>query len=718
MKEETKLYSPASLGKGYLREMGITPILERQTFPSDALGWAMAAFYGGRAECHIRQTPVPVTYLDFLSMYPTVNALLGLWRFWIARRVEVEDATEDVRAMLGAMTAADCFRPETWQSYVGLVQVLPEADVLPVRARYAGQEWGIGVNPLTTTEPIWCSTPDVVASVVLTGRAPNVVRAVRLVAKGTLSRLTPLRFRDDVLIDPRRDDFFVKVVEERKRLKVREDLSVVGRVRLDRELKVVANSTAYGIAAEMVRQELPKGERKDLTVYGLDDPFECSVEVPEEPGEYFFAPLAACITGGARLMLALLERTVSEAGGVYAMCDTDSMAVVSTEGGGLVPCQGGDHLLDGKSAVKALSWAEVESIRDRFRALNPYDKSVAPGSILKLESVNLDEVTGERRQVYCYSISAKRYALFALAPDGRPLLLKEIDEESGEVKRWWSEHGLGHLLNPTDPESEDRDWIRQAWEFILAQALGAPAPTLAWLRQPAVSRLSASSPQVMRALATYNRGRPYRDQLKPFNFVLSANVATNGHPPGADPKRFHLIAPYTKDSRQWLKMRWTELHSGSTYSITTGPPGEGGQSVRAKSYADVLDDYGTHPEYKSLGPDGRPAGRAARGLLSRRPVTVGSVHYIGKESNRLEDVEAGLVHDEADVVTEYRDPKREAWGKTLMAAAHASTKAEVAAALGVSPRQVQRWRNGKSLPRRPSRASLLASLLKRGRDGS
>jgi hypothetical protein len=60
--------------------------------------------------------------------------------------------------------------------------------------------------------------------------------------------------------------------------------------------------------------------------------------------------------------------------------------------------------------------------------------------------------------LYCYAISAKRYALFNLDDDGRPVMRK------------WSEHGLGHLLNPIDPESDDRDWIRQYWEGIVTEA--------------------------------------------------------------------------------------------------------------------------------------------------------------------------------------------------------------------------------------------------------
>jgi hypothetical protein len=42
-------YSPASIGKAYLRAMGIAPVLERQpAFPPEFLGAAQTAFFGGR----------------------------------------------------------------------------------------------------------------------------------------------------------------------------------------------------------------------------------------------------------------------------------------------------------------------------------------------------------------------------------------------------------------------------------------------------------------------------------------------------------------------------------------------------------------------------------------------------------------------------------------------------------------------------------------------
>jgi hypothetical protein len=102
------------------------------------------------------------------------------------------------------------------------------------------------------------------------------------------------------------------------------------------------------------------------------EPYSCRVMHPDVPGEFCFPPLASLITAGARLMLSLLEHCVSELGGTYVMEDTDSMAIVATEDGGLVRCPGGPlEMRDGHSAVRALSWAQVEQIADRFATLNP-----------------------------------------------------------------------------------------------------------------------------------------------------------------------------------------------------------------------------------------------------------------------------------------------------------------------------------------------------------
>jgi hypothetical protein len=146
----------------------------------------------------------------------------------------------------------------------------------------------------------------------------------------------------------------------------------------------------------MIRQEMD--EKIDVTCHGIDSkPFQCRVSHPDQFGEYCFPPIASLITGAARLMLALLEHCVSELDGTYAMEDTDSMAIVATKKGEMIFCPGGpDRTGDGEPAVRALTWAQVESISERFASLNPYDRKFVPGSILKIVDDNFDPATGKQ----------------------------------------------------------------------------------------------------------------------------------------------------------------------------------------------------------------------------------------------------------------------------------------------------------------------------------
>jgi hypothetical protein len=312
---------------------------------------------------------------------------------------------------------------------------------------------------------------------------------------------------------------------------------------------VRATAASYGIYAEMHRLE--SDHKTDVSCHGIDaEPFKCRVAHPDEPGAYCFPPLASLITGAARLMLAVLERSVSDHGGTYAMEDTDSMAIVATEKGGAVPSGGGV-----KDEVKALSWEQVARISDSFAALNPYDHSAVPGSVLKIEDDNHDPSNKRQRQLHCLAISAKRYALFLKDANNKPVLLRK-GANNGEDR--WSEHGLGHLLNPTEPESEDREWIARAWLNIIRRAIGLPTAALGIESSPAVGQISISSPALMKPLMKLNEGKSYPDQIKPFNFLLTCHVRPLGHPRGTKPERFHLIAPYETDSGQWLKKNWID----------------------------------------------------------------------------------------------------------------------------------------------------------------
>jgi hypothetical protein len=89
----------------------------------------------------------------------------------------------------------------------------------------------------------------------------------------------------------------------------------------------------------------------------------------------------------------------------------------------------------------------------------------------------------------------------------------------------------------------------------------------------------------------------------------------------------------------------------------------------------------------------------ARGVLSRRIVRPTEELYIGKESNRLEDVEAGLLHDPSLVLEVYPDKRRGLWERLVRPVLQDIPVRWLVEQSGLSRRTIQRLRNGHSLPR-------------------
>lgn len=230
---------------------------------------------------------------------------------------------------------------------------------------------------------------------------------------------------------------------------------------------------------------------------------------------------------------------------------------------------------------------------------------------------------------------------------------------------------------------------------------------------PAVGRITVSSPAVMDPLKALNRGKRYSDQIKPFNFLNTCHVAPFGHPPGTDPEHFHLIAPYETHPRRWLSKDWVDQYSGKTYRITTSGFHGKRETARVKTYGEVVEEYEFHPESKCADADGNPCRKQTVGLLQRRRIQADEIKAIGKESNILEDVEAGSVHSD-QAYTEYPDPNRSKWEtKTLPALKRIPLKILVKECDGhPSRRALIDMRAGRSKPHRKNQ-ELLAAILKK-----
>jgi hypothetical protein len=73
-----RVYSEASLGKAYLREMGIRPWREQQPdAPPELIGVILSTYYGGRSEVHRRRLISRVLYCDFPCTRPSAR----LWAY-------------------------------------------------------------------------------------------------------------------------------------------------------------------------------------------------------------------------------------------------------------------------------------------------------------------------------------------------------------------------------------------------------------------------------------------------------------------------------------------------------------------------------------------------------------------------------------------------------------------------------------------------------------
>src|ERR1035438_592555 len=132
------------------------------------------------------------------------------------------------------------------------------------------------------------------------------------------------------------------------------------------------------------------------------------VDRPEDPGPWAFPPFASTVTAGGRLLMAALERLLADDGGLFASANTDSATVLSTRDGGLVTCPGGpEQLDDGTTAVRAISWAALDAIRERFSSL---------GVELRLTSENFNG--DKRRQLYAVGIAGSRVILYTVGPSG------------------------------------------------------------------------------------------------------------------------------------------------------------------------------------------------------------------------------------------------------------------------------------------------------------
>jgi hypothetical protein len=183
-------------------------------------------------------------------------------------------------------------------------------------------------------------------------------------------------------------------------------------------------------------------------------------------------------------------------------------------------------------------------------------------------------------------------------------------------------------------------WQYDLWYRIIEAVLdGRPdRPDLGVFRgldRPAVSRYGATTPAMLRWFRSYNDDKPYREQAKPFNFLLAYQAQplfdaalldgeTIEHARARQSRKLQTpvrpIAPFDTDHAKAIR----NCFDRETGAIV--------HAKQLKTYRGALAQYHLHPEMKFLDAD-----YTDRGPTRRRHIHVAAVHLIGKEADRLEE---------------------------------------------------------------------------------
>jgi hypothetical protein len=142
-----------------------------------------------------------------------------------------------------------------------------------VRTVYNGTTQNIGINYLTSKEPIWFAGPDIIASILLTGKVPRIEKAIRVKPHGKQRGLASTSLRGMVKVDANKNSIFRHVIEQRA--------AHESNPAIHYWLKILANSGSYGLFVELNPNE---ADAAKLKVLSGDESFETTSDVVEEPG--------------------------------------------------------------------------------------------------------------------------------------------------------------------------------------------------------------------------------------------------------------------------------------------------------------------------------------------------------------------------------------------------------------------------------------------------
>jgi len=628
-----QVFSQASYAEAILEQAGLRPLLANwKTFPRSLLGIGMGALFGGDCGLAQRHVPyLPVDYYDVTGEYPVCAHLVGAFDLLRATRLDtVQEDPEELTAFLADLTQERLLtEPELWRQLGRTIcHVNPCGDLLPHRVKH-GRAWLLKVAPLAHPRPVPYLLADLVNSYLATGRLPAIVSAVSLrPAPRRRRRLRSLPLPSGRVFDPRSDDLFLCLAEERLRIERRTELPAHERVRQARVLKLIVNAACFGLLCQVNIHPAGKHTIVDLVDPAGDERLFRPEGVFEEPGRWYFPPVAAAVTAAGRLMLRLIRLLVEQAGGRVCYWDTDSVCVTG------------------------LTDEQMLAVRRKLEQLSPYSPQLRASEgeplLLALEPDNHHPDSGERRQLHLDTTAGKNYQLYSLqlTPNG-----ELTGVESAKV----SEHGLGHLQAP------DPSWIKEGKIHLVERALGLPTEEPAWWNEPARSVITLTRPGELRRLEhTYRTSK--RTSLRPFSRLAVLHPIPL-YARREDDTRQTPVAPY-HHSCNWRTASWRDLTTGEPLrprltgsDLTEADLHHQPSRVLIETVGSTLERNRARRDAKTVDQHGDPCGPTTVGPLRPAPTSSYLQALIGKEARNLDRV--GITDDPA--TTTYNTPEDDTW---------------------------------------------------------
>jgi hypothetical protein len=215
-----------------------------------------------------------------------------------------------------------------------------------------------------------------------------------------------------------------------------------------------------------------------------------------------------------------------------------------------------------------------------------------------------------------------------------------------------------------------------------------------------------TTPNLMRWVVRYNKDRSinadYQNSIKPFNFLIHP-ISEGFFNPQVERVPV-LVAPFA-DPDKAIKMEFADLHEpDKVFRINVDdensfiPKSASNRDViiqKVKSYSDILKQYPLRREAKLVTSDGKQYLRNSVGLLHHPHIVISGIKYIGKETNMLDEIDAGLELP-ADG---YLIIEPDLWESVILQQLKNIPNHENADKTGLSRGQILRLKQGKHHPR-------------------